>query len=84
MMSAIGRTGITALSPSPAARVRHVKLLEVPAFDLALHEDPTDRFISVKIGRTGTWEPLDTESFSPAVAAITALFIDPAQPIVAG
>ena len=61
VMSAIGRTGITALSPSPAARVRHVKLLEVPAFDLALHEDPTDRFISAEIGRTGTWEPLETE-----------------------
>jgi glycosyltransferase involved in cell wall biosynthesis len=35
VMSAIGRTGITA----PSARVHHVKLPEVPAFDLALHED---------------------------------------------
>ena len=38
-----------------------MKLPEVPAFDLALHEDPTDRFISAEIGRTGNWEPLETE-----------------------
>ena len=61
VMSAIGRTGITAPSPSPSARVHHVKLPEVPAFDLALHEDPTVRFISAEIGRTGNWEPLETE-----------------------
>jgi FkbM family methyltransferase len=61
VMSAVGRTGITAPLPSAAARVRHVDLPGVPAFDLALHEDPTDRFISAEIGRTGTWEPLETE-----------------------
>ena len=41
-------------------RLHHVTLAGVESFDLALHDDVSDRFISAEIARTGAWEPFET------------------------